>query len=144
MEAPFPIILCTSDEVADFKYFEDLFQNDLGFKNLAICDINGNFTNDLVLPKIEDEFETLKILNSLKNYRVTKFDSAFPDQYEAELKVNHENFVQEVRYYFMKILDPYLQDIEQFFKPPRAYAGKEKTFNNYFDEDEYIANFRGT
>ena len=50
-------------------------------KNVAICDIDGSFTNNLEFPKLEDELNHLRILNSLKNYKVTKFDSAFTDQY---------------------------------------------------------------
>ena len=111
-------------------------------QNIAICDIDGSYTNNLDLPKLEDELHHLRTLNLLKNYKVTKFDSAFSDQYQAELDANHKTFVKEVRDYFKGILSPYIDDIGDFIrevKPP-----KEPTFNNYFKKSSYIANFTGT
>ena len=112
-------------------------------KNVAICDIDGSFTNNLEFPKLEDELNHLRILNSLKNYKVTKFDSAFTDQYQAELATNHRQFVKEVRNYFVSsIMARYFDDVETYFK--EVPEGEMNVFKNYFDEEAYIDNFYGT
>ena len=51
IESPSPLIFCCSDEdtrhlgLSAFEYIIAL-QKDHGFKNIAVCDIDGKFTNE--------------------------------------------------------------------------------------------------
>ena len=45
-ESPVPIIFCVSPLIRDFDQFEELIEAS-GFKNMAVCDIDGSFTNSV-------------------------------------------------------------------------------------------------
>ena len=78
---PFPIIFACSHLVQDFEYFESL-----GKEHIAICDIDGSYTNNLDFPQLEDEKRVLRSLSALKNFKGAKFDSAFHEMYQEDLK----------------------------------------------------------
>ena len=72
VQSPFPILFTCSHLVQDFEYFEDLQKG-----NIAICDIDGSYTNNLDMPVLEIEKKILRSLSALKNFKGAKFDSAF-------------------------------------------------------------------
>ena len=52
-----PIIFCVSSLVKNFDEFEELIEAS-SFGNMAVCDIDGSFTNEsdkMKFPKIENE-----------------------------------------------------------------------------------------
>ena len=65
--------------------------------NVAICDIDGSFTNNLDLPELEDEKVFLRSLSALKNFRNLKFDVAFPESFADEMFQSEQNFTKLVR-----------------------------------------------
>lgn len=47
--------------------------------NFAILDIDGSYTNNKVFEELPDELHILRMLNNLKNKRVTKYDYAYKE-----------------------------------------------------------------
>lgn len=78
--SPFPILFACSHLVEQFEYFEELKR-----PGIAICDIDGSFTNNCEFPELEDEKRILRSLSALKNFKGAKFDSAFHEMYQEEL-----------------------------------------------------------
>ena len=100
MGSPFPILFTCSQLIQPFEYFEELRKD-----NIAICDIDGSYTNNLPLPALEDEKIILRSLSALKNFKGARYDSAFKEMYDADLKKSDTNFTIEVRNVFFGILD---------------------------------------
>lgn len=84
----------------DFDYFEKL-----GKSHIAICDIDGSYTNNIEFPLLEDERTILRSLSALKNFKGAKFDSAFHEMYQEDLVTSDKKFTIEVRNVFFGILD---------------------------------------
>ena len=103
VNSPFPILICCSGLVETFEGFEGLNKD-----HIAICDIDGSFTNNLELPELEDENSFLRSLSSLKNYKGARYDSAFKEMYEEDLRKSDENFTKEARTVFFGILNQFL------------------------------------
>ena len=78
-DSPVPIIFCVSPIVKDFEQFE-LDIKSANFMNMAVCDIDGSFTNDVKFPVIQYEKEYIRTIMNLKNEQISQFDNAFPDQ----------------------------------------------------------------
>lgn len=76
VQSPFPILFTCSPLVQHFENFEEL-QKD----HIAICDIDGSFTNNLQFPELEDEKRTLRLLSALKNFKGARYDSAFKEMH---------------------------------------------------------------
>jgi hypothetical protein len=76
-ESPTPIIFCCSPLDQGFEYFKSLEQQ--GMNNFAILDIDGSYTNNKVFEELPDELHILRMLNNLKNKRVTKYDYAYKE-----------------------------------------------------------------
>lgn len=75
--------MCTTDENFDcntMEYLEDLRKAIC--PNLAICDIDGNCTNEnqLRFPEMPNEKLVIKTLASIKNQVISQFDLAYPMQ----------------------------------------------------------------
>ena len=92
VQSPFPILFACSHIVCDFEGFEALDKY-----HLAICDIDGSFTNNLDFPELDDEKRILRSLSALKNFKGAKFDSAFHEMYQEELIQSDNRFTIEVR-----------------------------------------------
>jgi len=75
-----PIIFACTHLVEQFEFFEEQ-----GKDHVAICDIDGSFTNNLPMPELEDEKRILRSLSALKNFKGAKFDSAFTEMYQEDL-----------------------------------------------------------
>ena len=111
----------------------------------AILDVDGNFMNieSLKLPKLSNEVTVLRTLNQIKNKRVTKYDLAYPDI----SNVDEDDFVTEVRQYFISIFNPYLKKIDSCFKMDiikGAKTGEKEAkliFEQYFDSKMYMKPF---
>ena len=84
----------------DFEYFEKL-----GKDHIAICDIDGSYTNNIEFPELEGEKTFLRSLSALKNFKGAKFDSAFHEMYQEDLVTSDKKFTIEVRNVFFGILD---------------------------------------
>ena len=69
-ESPVPIIFCVSPLVKDFDQFEELIQSS-NFMNMAVCDIDGSFTNDMKFPIIEGEKNYIRTIMNLKNDQIS-------------------------------------------------------------------------
>ena len=102
VSSPFGIIFTCSHTVQHFEYFEEKNRTK---KNIAICDIDGSFTNNLDFPELEDEKRILRSLSALKNFKGAKFDSAFHEIYHEDLLAYDKRFTIEVRNVFFGILD---------------------------------------
>ena len=93
------MLACSSlDE--NFEYFESLEG-----EHIAICDIDGSFTNNIDLPELENENIMLRSLSALKNFKGARYDSAFKEMYEDDLRLSQESFTIEARKVFFGILD---------------------------------------
>lgn len=134
--SPLPAIFCCQQTVADFDTFEQL-EN----KAIAICDIDGSFTNNLDMPSLEDERSMIRTLNMLKNRRGYRSDGAFPELYQKDLKEADKHFTTEVRNVFKSQLDQFLIELPSYFK--EIQADEELTFINYFDEEKYLDEYEG-
>ena len=65
-----------------FENFEGLSK-----EQISICDIDGSFTNNLELPELEDENTMLRSLSALKNFKGARYDSAFKEMYEEDMRI---------------------------------------------------------
>ena len=68
---------------------------------MAVCDIDGSFTNKLEFPEMEDEHNFIRSIMNLTNHHISQFDNAFPDQNADQIKEDDENFITDVRQLFM-------------------------------------------
>ena len=139
VQSPFPILVCCSSLVETFEHFEGLNKT-----NIAICDIDGSFTNNLEMPELEDENTMLRSLSALKNFKGARYDSAFKEMYEEDLRKSDESFTIEARNVFFGILNQFLDllcDGECFKKVESA---ADNVFINYFDEQAYLQWFEDT
>ena len=139
VQSPFPILFACSHIVCDFEGFEALDKD-----HIAICDIDGSFTNNLNFPELEDEKRILRSLSALKNFKGAKFDSAFHEMYSEELKESDNRFTIEVRNVFFGILDQFLNLLPDGSYFRKLGKDEEKAFINYFDRDSYLDWFDGT
>lgn len=80
-DAPFPKIICCSPLDFDFNYFTELQESEPTM-NMAILDIDSSFTNQINVPTLENEGDTLRVLNTLKNKRIYQSDYAFSCMYK--------------------------------------------------------------
>ena len=140
VQSPFPILLACSSLDENFEYFEKMNKD-----HIAICDIDGSFTNSIDLPELEDENIMLRSLSALKNFKGARYDSAFKEMYEEDLKLSNESFTIEARKVFFGILDQFLGNLcdgscfrNEIIDP------RDLVFINYFDHDEYLQWFEGT
>ena len=78
-ESPVPILFCISPLVRTFDDFEELIASS-GFGNMAVCDIDGSFSNDIQFKEMEEEKAYIRAIMGLKNHQISQFDNAFPDQ----------------------------------------------------------------
>ena len=69
-DSPVPIIFCVSPIVKDFDQFE-LDIKSANFMNMAVCDIDGSFTNDCKYPVIQYEKEYIRTIMNLKNEQIS-------------------------------------------------------------------------
>ena len=60
--------------------------------SLAVCDIDGNYTNDLQFPELDNEKLILRQLSIFKNFKGTKLDIAFDDDYKGKIIDSDKNF----------------------------------------------------
>jgi hypothetical protein len=68
-----PIIFCVSPLVKDFDQFEELIEAS-SFGNMAVCDIDGSFTNEsdkMKFPKVENEKTYIRAIMNLKNDQIS-------------------------------------------------------------------------
>lgn len=139
VQSPFPILFACSHLVKDFEYFEELSK-----EHIAICDIDGSYTNNIQFPELEDEKKILRSLSALKNFKGAKFDSAFHEMYQEDLKNSDKQFTIEVRNVFFGILDQFLNLLPSgdYFKA--LDNDQERAFINYFDTEQYLDWFEGT
>lgn len=160
IESPSPLIFCCSDEDAHhmglsaFEYILEL-QKD-GFKNIAVCDIDGKFTNEsdsfnsetgIKFPDVFQEQFLVRNLNILMNKQMQSFDKAYPDinseQQEASL-------VSDVRELFFNILKPILLPLFQKESGNYLYIDTNKdaadvgtVFEKYFNKEDFLELFEG-
>lgn len=111
---------------------------------MAICDIDGSFTNNLNFPELEDEKRMLRSLSALKNFRGAKFDSAYEESYAEEMKAQEKNFARDVRNQFFGVLDQFLNLIPDNGCFKKLDPDEEKVFIYTFDQDKYLDWFEGT
>lgn len=113
--------------------------------HIAICDIDGSFTNNLQLPELEDENTMLRSLSALKNFKGARYDSAFKEMHEEQLRKSDRTFTIEARNVFFGILNQFLNvlcDGEYFNQ--NLGDEEERVFVNYFREDDYLSWFEGS
>lgn len=141
--SPIPIIFACSHHAGDFEYFE-MKGEEIGRDNVAICDIDGSFTNNLKFPELEDEKRMLRSLSALKNFRGAKSDSAFEESYAEEMKAQEKNFAIDVRYQFYGVLNQFLKLIpeKQCFRD--VEPDEEKVFIYTFNSEKYLDWFEDT
>lgn len=56
-----------------FDYFDGMSNE------MAVCDIDACFINQIELPTIPGEHMYIRILNTLKNQKITNYDKAYPN-----------------------------------------------------------------
>ena len=105
VESPMPVIFCCSPDDRDFNYFESLTEQ--GLRNLAIVDIDGNYTNNVQMAELPGEINSLKMLNSLRNKRIFKYDYSYKEL-NMRRELDSEQFVEDVRRVFLSLLTPFL------------------------------------
>ena len=79
---------------------------------IAICNIDGSFTNEIDLKPLDDEVQTLR---DLWNLRLMKKGNANPDDAftsNASESILESRFCRDVREYFLHKLDPFLRFLE--------------------------------
>ena len=57
------------------------------------------------MPELEDENTMLRSLSALKNFKGARYDSAFKEMYEEDLRKSDESFTIEARNFFFSILN---------------------------------------
>jgi hypothetical protein len=62
----------------------------LGSADMAVCDIDGCFTNNIDLPTLPQEHMYIRALNALKNSKISLYDKAYPN-YENKKESNAAN-----------------------------------------------------
>ena len=139
VQSPFPILVCCSSLVETFEHFEGLNKT-----NIAICDIDGSFTNNLEMPELEDENTMLRSLSALKNFKGARYDSAFKEMYEEDLRKSDESFTIEARNVFFGILNQFLDLLCDGDCFKKVESAEDNVFINYFDEQAYLQWFEGT
>lgn len=176
IESPSPLIFCCSDEdthhmgLSAFEYILEL-QKD-GFKNIAVCDIDGKFTNEsdsfnsetgIKFPEVFQESFLVRNLNILMNKQMQSFDKAYPDIYSEQQEAS---LVDDVRELFFNILKPILlplfqteHDSNQMTNPGKRMEDKDKkyiyidtnrdaadvgtVFEKYFKKEDFLELFEG-
>lgn len=140
VQSPFPILFACSNLVQTFEHFEAMNKD-----HIAICDIDGSFTNNLQLPELEDENTMLRSLSALKNFKGARYDSAFKEMHEEQLRNSDRTFTIEARNVFFGILNQFLNvlcDGEYFNQ--NLGDEEERVFVNYFREEDYLSWFEGS
>lgn len=103
--------------------------------DIAICDIDASFTNNIELPTIFQEPVNCRILSIFKNSRVQQYDLAYENKEEQEAFT--EEVYQTIRETFFNILKPYLQNIEKYI----SIDDESANFYTYFETNEYLSQF---
>lgn len=70
--------MCVSPLDGPFDYFDSMAKLN-GLNNLAIMDIDGCFSNSLEFPSLPFEQLHMRSLNTIKNFRLCKYDIAFKE-----------------------------------------------------------------
>lgn len=110
--------------------------------NFAILDIDGSYTNNKQFEELPDEGYVLRVLNNLKNKRITKYDYAYKQLVTVSLG-DSEEFVREVRQTFFNFLKPFLKEVPKFIDKTRLNDDTSTVFDKYFDVKGYLASFKG-
>ena len=71
---------------------------------MAVCDIDGSFTNDIKFKEMEEEKSYIRAIMGLKNHQISAFDNAFDDQNEDLYAGYKENFIEDIRQSFMYMI----------------------------------------
>ncbi len=71
---------------------------------MAVCDVDGSFTNNMSFPEMEDEKNFIRSIMNLKNHQISQFDNAFCDQNADQKQEDDKNFVTDARQLFMSVL----------------------------------------
>jgi len=87
-----------------FDFFEEMSPE------MAVVDIDACYTNNIELPAIPDETMYIRLLNLLKNSRISQYDKAYPDTHIPE----SEDFVNQVREAFFGLLKPFLSRVDHY------------------------------
>ena len=66
---------------AGFDFFDSM-----GLTDMAVCDIDGCFTNNIVLPVLPQEHMYIRALNALKNSKISNYDKAYPNYKDKDDK----------------------------------------------------------
>lgn len=136
---------------AGFDFFDGM-----GSADMAICDIDGCFTNNIQLPTLPQEHMYIRALNALKNSKIANYDKAYPlYQSKEELKKQlpgisnptpeqlaaaaTEEFVTQVREAFFAMLRPFLYKIENYIN--KRIQSNDAYFDIYFLKNEYLSHF---
>ena len=110
--------------------------------NFAILDIDGSYTNNKQFQELPNEGHLLRMLNTLKNKRITKYDYAYK-QLVTEKMGDSEDFVKEVRQTFFNFLKPFLKEVPKYIDKTRLQDDTTTVFEKYFDVKSYLASFEG-
>ena len=84
-----------------------------------------------------NEGNALRILNTLKNKKIQKYDYAFKCMVKKDFLQDEEddnNFVDEVRQTFFNFLKPFLCNLPDFYKDTSKMNDQDIVFGNYFDQ----------
>ena len=84
----------------------------------------------------------LKMLNSLKNKRISKYDFAYKELNLRQQK-DSERFVKQVRQTFLEVLKPFLKDVQKCIDTSRDADSSQTVFEKYFDSHKYLGMFEG-
>lgn len=133
-QSPIPIIFACGQLAQDFDFFESQGHS-LQRDNIAICDIDGSFTNNLVFPELENEKKIIRSISGIKNFRGSRFDCAFEENYANEVNEQERNFELTIRQSFFNLLDQFLRPVKDYLKNPDP--GEEKVYLNTFKAEEY-------
>jgi hypothetical protein len=124
---------------------------------MAVCDIDACFTNQIELPSLPSEHMYIRILNTLKNSKISCYDKAYPNykpksegnpNTSISNQSNHttnasendiELFVTQIRETFFSLLKPYFCKIEDYID--KRVKSNGAFFENYFQINDYLSYF---
>ena len=109
--------------------------------NFAILDIDGSYTNNKVFEELPDELRIIRMLNNLKNKRITKYDFAYKELLQT--KYDSDAFVKDVRQTFFNLIKPFLKCVPKFIDKTRKQDDTSTVFFNFFNVKGYLEYFEG-
>ena len=83
----------------------------------------------------------MRSLNTLKNFRLGKYDIAFKEMLNDDESEQSQNSINDIRSMFFNFLKPYLEEVECFIDKTKQAADVNTVFGKYFDVKGYLREF---